>query len=265
MRKLLFVIAGVAAMNAPGLLAQTAARPEFEVATVKSSPPPSDPSRMPINIGTARNGKVVLTNASLSDCIKFAYGVVSDDQLSGPDWIRTYEVRFDVLAQAPVDTPRERLLLMLQTLLEDRLKLAIHHEQRQLRFLALVAGKSEPKIHPAKVDISSSTSQPQRPGRIAGIMPLGTVVTLLSRFEREPVVDLTGFKGPYEIALEWTPDDRRAATGDATGRTPAATDGASGASLFTAVQEQLGLKLESRKGPLDVLVVDHAEKVPTDN
>jgi uncharacterized protein (TIGR03435 family) len=258
MKSLLIVLAGVAMVNAPGLRAQTAARPEFEVATVKSSPPPADSSRIPINIGTARNGKVILTNASLSDCIKFAYGIVSDGQLSGPDWIRTYEVRFDVVAQAPADTPREQLLLMLQTLLEDRLKLAIHREQRQLRFLALAMGKNGPKIHPAQTDVSSSTSQPQRPGRIAGILPLSTVATLLSRFERETVVDLTGLQGPYEIALEWTPDDRRAAA-------PGATDDSLGASLFTAVQEQLGLKLESRKGPLDVLVIDHAEKVPTEN
>jgi uncharacterized protein (TIGR03435 family) len=253
MKKLLVFIAGVAVVNAVELRAQNAAPPEFEVATVKSSPPPADPQRMPINIGTARNGKVALTNASLSDCIKFAYGIVSDDQLAGPDWMRTYGVRFDVVAQAPGDTPREQLLLMLRTLLEDRLKLAIHHEQRQLRFLALEVGKSGAKIHPAKADISSSTSQPQRPGRVAGIMPLSTVVTLLSRFERETVVDLTGLKGPYEIALEWTPEERSKA------------DDASAPSLFTAVQEQLGLRLESRKGPLDVLVVDHAEKVPAEN
>ncbi|HXP83438.1 MAG TPA: TIGR03435 family protein [Bryobacteraceae bacterium] len=265
MKTLLLAAAAIELATAPGLRAQTAPRPEFEVATVKSSPPPSDPTRMSINIGTARNGKVALTNASLSDCLKFAYGIVSDDLLSGPDWMRTYGVRYDVVAQAPVDTPRDRLLLMLQTLLEDRLKLAMHHEQRQLRYLALEVGKNGPKIRKAQVDISSSTSQPQLPGRIAGIMPLSTVATLLSRFERETVVDLTGLMGPYEIALEWMPEDRRAISGDVTAATAPAADGASGASLFTAVQEQLGLKLESRKGPLDVLVVDHAEKAPTEN
>ncbi len=80
------------------------------------------------------------------------------------------------------------------------------------------------------------------------------LATLLSRFERETVIDLTGLEGQFEFKLEWTPDNG-----------PAPPDGASAPSLFTAVQEQLGLKLESRKGPLDVLVVDHAEKVPTEN
>ena len=80
-----------------------------------------------------------------------------------------------------------------------------------------------------------------------------TLATLLSRFERQTIVDMTGFKEPFEVNLEWTPDDA------------VKSDDNGGPSLFTAVRQQLGLKLESRKGPLDVLVIDHAEKVPVDN
>ncbi len=131
----------LAIVPAPLLWAQSAARPEFEVATVKSSPPPSGDT-ININLGTVRNGKVTMTNVSLSDCIKFAYGIVSDDQLSGPDWIKSKEVRFDIVAQAPADTPRDQLLLMLQPLLADRLKLALHHQQKELAYLGLVVGKN---------------------------------------------------------------------------------------------------------------------------
>jgi uncharacterized protein (TIGR03435 family) len=82
------------------------------------------------------------------------------------------------------------------------------------------------------------------------------LATLLSRFEREIVVDQTGLAGPFEVKLDWSPDN---------GVVPAADGAPGGPSIFTALQEQLGLRLESRKGPLDVLVIDHAEKVPTDN
>jgi uncharacterized protein (TIGR03435 family) len=82
------------------------------------------------------------------------------------------------------------------------------------------------------------------------------LATLLSRFERETVVDMTGLKGLFDVKLEWTPDG---------GAVPAVLDGASGPSVFTALQEQLGLKLEPRKGPIDVLVIDHAEKTPAEN
>jgi bla regulator protein blaR1 len=257
-RKLLLAAAGVAAVigpiviglaNAPQSRAQSqaAARPEFEVATVKQSPPPAG-DLININLGTVRNGIVTFTNASLSDCLKFAYGIVSDAQLSGPDWIKSKAVRFDIVAQAPPDTPREQLLLMVQALLAERLKLTLHHEQKQLPFLALVVGKNGHKMKEA----ASSGGNPASRGQIAGKqMTMSLLATLLSRFERQTVVDMTNLKGPFEVELVWTPDG--------------AAEHAAGPSIFTAVQEQLGLKLESRKGALDVLVVDSAERTPAEN
>jgi uncharacterized protein (TIGR03435 family) len=241
----------LALVNAPVLCAQAGA-PQFEVATVKSSPPPAGDT-ININLGAVRNGKVTMTNVSLSDCLKFAYGIVSDDQLAGPDWIKSKDVRFDIVAQAPADTPREQLMLMLQRLLAERLKLMLHHEQKERSYLALTVGKNGVKIQKAKGDASAGNLAV--PGRIqANQMPMSGLATLLSRFERETIVDRTGLEGQFGFKLEWTSDHG-----------PVPADGASGPSLFTAVQEQLGLKLESRKGPLDVLVVDHAEKVPTEN
>ena len=89
------------------------------------------------------------------------------------------------------------------------------------------------------------------------------LATLLSRFLREPVVDMTGLKGWYEVKLEWTPDPRQTRSPSEGGAVPPVPDG--GVSIFTAVQEQLGLRLESRKGPLEVLVVDRAERSPMEN
>ncbi len=241
----------LAILAASPLLAQDPSLPQFDVATVKLSPPPSGDT-VNINLGTVLNGRLAMTNVSLSDCIKLAYGIVSDDQLVGPDWIRSRQVLFDIVAQSPPETPRDQVLLMLQPLLAERLKLVLHHERKQRSYLGLSIGKNGVKIQPAKPGAPIGNLAVR--GRIvANQMPMSVLVTVLSRFERETVVDLTGLKGAFEFKLEWTPDDA------------AAPPGASAPSLFTAVQQQLGLRLESRKGPLDVLVVDHAEKVPAEN
>jgi uncharacterized protein (TIGR03435 family) len=226
-----------------------AAPPEFEVATVKPSPPPEG-DLIQINLGRLLNGTLTFGNASLSDCLKYAYGIVSDAQLSGPDWIKSKEVRFDIVAQAPPNTPHDQIELMLQSLLSQRLKVAIHHEQRELPHLALIVGKNGPKLKEARISTASNSAARGR--IIANNMQMRGLATLLSRFERQTVVDKTGLNGYFEFKLEWTPDD---------GNKP----DDSGPSIFAALQEQLGLKLESRKGPLDVLVVDHADKIPTDN
>lgn len=225
-----------------------AASPEFEVATVKQSPPPQG-ALIQINLGRLLNGRLTFDNASLADCLKYAYGIVSDAQLAGPDWIKSKEVRFDIVAQAPPATPRDQVELMLQNLLAERLNVVVHHEQKQLAYLALVVGKNGPKLRESKGPAQNSAAR----GHIkATQMPMLSLATLLSRFERQTVVDRTGLTGSFEFNLEWTPDD-------------AIKPDDSGPSLFTAVEEQLGLKLESRKGPLDVLVVDSAGKAPTDN
>src|SRR5258706_15007226 len=123
------------------------AQPAFEIATVKRSPE-TGADRININLGRIREGKLTLGNASLSDCIKFAYGLTSDVQFEGPDWIRSKAIRFDIVAQVPRGTTREQALAMLQALLADRLKLQVHHEQKSRSFLALVVGKSGAKLKP---------------------------------------------------------------------------------------------------------------------
>jgi uncharacterized protein (TIGR03435 family) len=239
----------LAAFLLAGLLANAQ---QFEVATVKRSPETGSDT-ININLGNIRNGRVTLGNASLSDCLRFAYGIVSDAQIAGPDWIKSKAVRFDILAQAPADAPREQIMVMLQALLKERLKLELHHEPRELPHLALIAAKGGPKLKEAKPD--APQGNPSLFGKIvAGRMTMGTLAMLISRFERQTVIDLTDLKGYYEFTLEWTPESRAAKAEEPPGPT-----------IFTAVQEQLGLRLEKRKGPIDVLVIDRAEQVPIEN
>ncbi|HTS46479.1 MAG TPA: TIGR03435 family protein [Bryobacteraceae bacterium] len=240
--------------------------PAFDVATVKAVPPPQAGEQYNINLGTIRNGRVTLANVTLSDCLKFAYGFVSDSQLAGPDWIKSKGVRFDIVAQADPGTARDQLLLMLRTLLEERLKLALHREQRQLSYLAIVPLKNVAKLRQAQLDAPSADG-PMVLGRIVSPrMSMATLALLLSRFERQIVLDETGLDGMYEVKLEWNwrRDRPVAPGGDAAGlREP--TEGTDGPSIFAALEEQLGLKLEARRGPLEVLVVDSAEKDPAEN
>ena len=155
---------------------------------------------------------------------------------------------------------------MLQNLLAERLKLAVHREERELAHLALVRGRSAPKL-------AESTAAEGAPGAVTNIgrinsprMSMETLTMLLSRFERKTIVDRTDLKGFFQVRLEWTPESIRILPPRPDG-TPVLLNGipADGPSLVTAVQEQLGLRLESRKGPIEVLVIDHVEQTPSEN
>jgi uncharacterized protein (TIGR03435 family) len=225
----------------------------FEVASVKLAPvTPGD--LYSINLGRIQNDTLTLGNASLADCIRFAYGLTSDVQLSGPSWIKSKEIRYDIIAKTPPNTPRDEALRMLQTLLADRLKLALHREQRVLSYYALVVGKGGPKIHAATDAPATLPADAQGQLRIvSNRMLMSTVATLLSRYMRDFVVDETGMNGWFEIRLTWSPDDRPI------------PDDQRGPSVFTAVREQLGLNLEHRKGPMPILVVDSVQQMPAEN
>lgn len=238
------------------MLAQT---PAFEVATLKISLPIQGDS-FSINLGQVQNGKLTLGNASLSDCIKFAWGLVSDSQLAGPDWIKDKNVRFDITGQAPPGTTRSQAQIMLRTLLAERLKLAMHTEKKELAYLALVPAKNGPKMQPAKPDAPTTTGF-QRAGNIAhNAMGLDLLVRLLSRFTGETVIDQTGLRDTWEVRLQWAPESKNPVPVPG-----GAVETPDGPSLYSAIQDQLGLRLLPRKGPVDVWVVDHADKIPADN
>jgi uncharacterized protein (TIGR03435 family) len=225
----------------------------FEVASVKVAPVLNG-DVYNINLGAIQHDTVTLTNVSLADCIRFAYGLSSDSQLAGPDWIKSKELRYDIVAKTAPGTTREQALQMMQAMLAERFKLAFHREQRVLAYYALEVAKGGPKMPLASDAPATAPNGIQGQLRIvSNRMPMAIVVTLLSRYMRAFVVDRTGLAGEFEVKLVWTPDDRPV------------PDDERGASVFTAVEEQLGLRLVSRKGPMEVLVVDSAEKTPTEN
>jgi uncharacterized protein (TIGR03435 family) len=224
-----------------------AQRPAFDIASVKVSEPAAG-DLININLGAVQHGELTLANATLVECVRFAYGLVSDAQVAAPDWAKSRENRYDIVAKSAPDTPRERMLEMLQTLMAERFKLEMHHEPRVLAHYELAIAKGGLKIHPAAPDAGTETRFANLPlHRIASKnMPMFRFVMLLSRQLREAVLDKTALPGGYEVDLQWTEED-------------------SGQSIFSAIQDQLGLKLEPHKSPVDILVIDKAEKVPVAN
>lgn len=229
-------------------------RPAFEVASMKIGGPIQG-DMYTINTGRILHGVLTLGNATLSDCIKFAYSLTTDAQIAGPDWINSKSFRFDITAKAPPETPVDQLLLMLQNLLLERFQMAVHTAYKEIAHYELVLGKNGPKLHESIVDQDAARGAARLDGITSNRMDMTKFATLMSRMTRMPVLNRTGLKGFYEIKVQWAPEDMNGKPDEA----------AAGPSIFTAVQEQLGLKLESRKGPVEVLVVDRAEKVPLEN
>jgi uncharacterized protein (TIGR03435 family) len=230
--------------------AQTTA---FEVASIK-------PNRSGQGLSSIRSstGRIVMENVPLKKVVLMAYGIPEDKDyaLVGPDWLTTE--RFDIQATFPADTSPQQVRQMAQKLLADRFKLMLHRESRERPILALIVTRTGAKIH-AVEDGQERTSG--APGRFeATKIAMPQFADMLARFTGQTVVDATGLKGVFDFILEWSPDDAQ--------RTPpedGVAGGASGPSIFSALEEQLGLKLERRKGPVAILVVDHIEKAPTSN
>jgi uncharacterized protein (TIGR03435 family) len=241
-----------------GLVAQ---QPTFDVAAVKRN----------TMRGTATNrvspGRVTFTNVPLQGLVRSSYGL-EDFQMvgGGPDWVRVD--RWDIIAKAPDHASQADLDAMMRSLLADRFKLIVHHETRRLPILALVTtradGRPGPELHASSVDcaaVADARAGIVRDGRqvcgfsgVAGNMVAGgrTIVQLartLTALVGRAVVDKTGLTGSFDWTLKWAPE------------TQAVSDGPA---LVTALQEQLGLRLEPQVATIDVLVIDSAER-PADD
>ena len=155
---------------------------------------------------------------------------------------------------------------MFQQLLAERFKLAVHWETRELPVYAMVVAKKGPRLDPTKeLDGHSGTSSNNGELTARGVTLAQMADVLTQELSRElgrVVIDKTGIQGRYDCALKWRPDTGEARRNDGTDGSVAPTD--SGPSIFTAIQEQLGLKLESTKGPVQVLVIDRVE-MPSEN
>jgi uncharacterized protein (TIGR03435 family) len=260
-------IRGLAQTDAP-----KRARPEFEVASIK--PHKSDDRR--VMISPSPGGRFSAGGATLRMLITVAYRI-QDYQISGAlSWMSSD--RYDVVAKTE-EGSNSKWMECLQSLLEDRFKLTVHRETKELPVYALVVAKGGPKLHEVEGDCPprpSGAPPPFVPGKmptpfcgqmfmgwnqLAGNkVPLQQVVTTLARTLGRTVIDKTGLTGKYDIKLEWTPEQSQVPLGPGD---PVQPDN-SGPSIYAALQEQLGLKLESQKGPVEVLIIDHVEQ-PSEN
>jgi uncharacterized protein (TIGR03435 family) len=233
--------------------AQPAATPRFEVASVR--PSRADQSNGPSG-GHSTRGRLAMNNVTLKRCIMGAYGIGPNQILGGPPWLDSDHYEIIAKADQPVDDDAI-LMAMLQTLLAERFKLAIHRETKTIQALVLEVARNGPKLE--KADGGESTTNSGR-GRIdARNTTMDRFAEVLSRQMDLPVVNRTGLEGAFNLKLEWTPESVKPVKLGADG---AAMEG--GVSIFKAIQEQIGLRLQSRKAPIEMLVIDHAER-PSEN
>jgi uncharacterized protein (TIGR03435 family) len=252
---------------------------QFEVASIKPGPPP-DMRGMRVSIrggpGTEDPGLFRCENCSISGLITTAFDI-RDYQLSAPDF--TKNTRFDVSAKIAAGATKEQFRQMLQNLLAERFKMTFHRDKKEMPVLNLVVAKSGPKFKesaPVEVapddDAPRNSGPPKKDANGFPILPKGKGMSMsisndraamrssdeamsdfagaLSNQLRQPVIDATGLNGKYDIAMTWVPGD---------------SPDNPGPTIYTALQEQLGLKLESKKGSVDIVVIDHIEKAPTEN
>jgi uncharacterized protein (TIGR03435 family) len=297
-RKALLVSASVVTFGSPlvsGMLnashrdAQSpiaGSNPTFEVASVK-------PNRSPegfVQLGMQPGGLFTASNVPLRMLIRNAYQLQEAQLIGGPDWIAS--ARFDVRAKA-ADTvalnlpgpgsPAGPLQLMLQALLSERFNLKVHRETRELPIYELVLARSDgrlgPKLRPAAVDCAAAMTSAQgpngpsasptpadyrqcgtrlMPGQLTGAgLLMSHVAMSLSQSVQRIVVDRTGLVGSFDVDLTWAPDQMlyRGTRPDVS----LPSSDPNGPSIFTAMEEQVGLKLESTKGPVEVLIIDDVE------
>ena len=289
---------------APGAQDQTPAPPpaseadvKFDVTSVKKSGPPGQgitPFRL-------QAGRFSVGQMNVTSLITLAYGVQRFQLVGGPGWINTD--RFDINAVAedvppqptPPGTPN-RMQLLVRSLLEDRFGLVVHNEMRELPVSYLVMAREDRKpgerLRPSTVDCRALMAErakaaregappappaPLKPGEIpqcgmrgglgsitAGSMALSNLAMLLAGMLNRPVYDRTGLTGLFDIQLEYTPDQMPQLPPGATLPPGLTLPSPDGPPLSTALQEQLGLKLENTRGPVDVLVIDSVEQPEPD-
>jgi uncharacterized protein (TIGR03435 family) len=254
----------------------------FEVASVKPAHPLAGTARFSMSggPGTGDPGRISFTNIMLKRVLLSAYDI-KPWQISGPDWLDY--LRFDITARIPEGATRAQFQVMLRNLLVDRFRMAVHRETREVSIYALVVAKNGPKLKLAANDSETAAPTPDEqlaimkreegsdgfPALSLGASGLvietrngrGRVTarrTVLSKFADllagqlgRPVIDRTGLSGTYDFVLYFAPEGMSANTTDP--------------GIFGALHEQLGLRLEARKGPVEMIVVDHAEPVPTEN
>jgi uncharacterized protein (TIGR03435 family) len=272
-------------MNAPAIRAQSSANaPKFEVASIK---PDVEQGPMAVRPLPGR----LVADASVRLLIQNAYAVPPFQIEGGPSWIDTE--RYSVDAKAGNNASRAQTFLMLQSLLEERFQLKTHPETRELPVYTLVAARNGLKLAPPKeggcvnpvADAPPEWSEGRMAGRMpppqpgqplpprcgsvnvmlassgarmqGGKIPMPEFIRVLSMVLGRPVIDKSGFTELFDVRLEFMPDE---ATPALPAPPPDPAGPSLGSSIFSAIQQQLGLRLESSKGPVEVIIIDHVER-----
>jgi uncharacterized protein (TIGR03435 family) len=253
--------------------------PEFDVVSVKQDKSGTGMMRL-----MSRPDGYSATNVSAKLLIQVAYGIREDLISDAPRWADTARFDFEAkVAGADVDDlkklSQEQRRSMLQPALADRFKLKVHNETKQLPVFELVVAKGGTKLKEATPGDTYATgikgadgkghagTMRMSPGEVTGQgVPIANLVNLLATQLHQTVIDKTGLRGTYDLDLTWAPDQEAGPMfkgGDGSQKADIAPD-STGPSIFTALQEQLGLKLQSTKGPVETIVVDHIE-MPSEN
>jgi uncharacterized protein (TIGR03435 family) len=247
--------------------------PEFDAVSIKAN----KSGDLHMTMRPSRGGRLNATNVPLRNLIVWAY-MVRDFQISGePSWVDSE--RFDVAttseANPRYDVLQPTLETMFQGVLADRFKLTSHRATKELPVYSLVVAKNGPKIHPVDeegcpevppADNPCRFLRPTKFGQLTGKKaPMFILALLLSSMTGRTVVNKTDLKGSYDYTLDWTKYQQPPQVPPGGEATPVPLDPASvGIAISTALEEQLGLKLESGKGPVEILVIDHVER-PSEN
>lgn len=287
------ILSAYAAPQTPPADAATEPMPSFEVASVKKSSPDA---RGSTTLGMRPGGRFTATGMPLTGLITMAYGIQRFQLIGGPAWINSDRFDINAVAEdvpvgpAPSGTPN-RMQLLLRSLLEDRFALVVHVETRELPVWHLVLARSDgrlgERLHPSAVDCQTIIAErkarggppPQlpKPGEkpqcgmgggpgsiIAGGTPLPSLAAMLANMLQRPVYDRTGLTGAFDYDLEFTPDQIPQPPQWAPPPPGFTFPSPDGPSLMTALEEQLGLKLESTRGPVEVVVIDSVEQPAPD-
>ena len=259
----------VIAMIAGGVVAQAAQspKPAFDVASIRRNVSGS----FPVGPEARRGGSFIATNTTLAWIVRFAYDLPDYRLVGGPDWVR--RDRFDVEARAGGDASAEEIKRLVKALLEDRFQLVIRQERRQGPVYTLVLARSDRQVGPNLRASAAGCAAPGGPGETneerrtpnGGVetrrtcASMSALVASFSNALQAPVDDKTALMGMWDFELSFTGERRRNANAAAVAQDPNEAP-----ALFTAVQEQLGLKLEPGRGPVDVFVIESAAQ-PTEN
>jgi uncharacterized protein (TIGR03435 family) len=240
------------------------AAPVFAVAAIHINK--SEPSARSHIISAPTDGNFRAINVPLNMLLQWAFAIPDTRIVGGPSWLGQTKFDIEATADPSVDDQLRKLTSaegrlrkqeMLQALLADRFQLQAHQQSRQLPLYALVLAKNGPRFAPSQVNGTTINTRRTEISVVGSDDTLALLADALARSLGRPVVNQTGLHGRYELDLKWAPDETAVSR-------PGASGGSDSPSLFTAIQEQLGLKLVPQKGPVSVLVLDRVE-MPSEN